>query len=201
MQDLEPIFPVCSVMRVPWSHRLRSSHGSWACAELTDTPSPPGAASLDTGPPDNQCVAVSCSFSFPPMRIEPVQRRDRWCHQLPERVLTHPKHMSAGRELAVRLSHTALYLGHTISPVRCTIQAHGRMVPFKKTVPHVRHISITVVSSGFSCSSRSVPASSRGNVCHTHQGLSILWGETVRVGASPQRMEIHIRYVLDEFPH
>src|SRR5206468_2902529 len=51
----------------PWSHRLRASHGSWACAGRNETWPPSTAGSSDRGPPDNQRVAVSCSLSLPLM--------------------------------------------------------------------------------------------------------------------------------------
>src|SRR6266496_6057283 len=61
---------LCALLgeRVPWSHRPRSSHGSWVCVGRNETWPPSTAGSSDTGPPDNQRVAVSCSLSFPLMR-------------------------------------------------------------------------------------------------------------------------------------
>src|SRR6266487_5216495 len=53
--------------RAPWSHRLRSSHGSWACAGM-HAPRPPKSAGFsDTGPPGNHRASVSCSLFLLPM--------------------------------------------------------------------------------------------------------------------------------------
>src|SRR5438876_7686784 len=83
---------LCALLgeRVPWSHRPRSSHGSWVCVGRNETWPPSTAGSSDRGPPDNQRVAVSFSLSFLTMGQDVQYVLDTSALYAPPRHAHHP---------------------------------------------------------------------------------------------------------------